>query len=68
VYCIIGLGARKNSPTGECSEDYPGSLGYRLAREAAIAEIQTATPKLRHQARERSERALQINRVYHAKL
>lgn len=47
---------------------YPGSPGYRLTREATIAEIQTATAKLRHQAAEMQQRALEIDRVYHAKL
>ncbi len=47
---------------------YPGSPGYRLTREATIAEIQTATAVLRHQGGEMIQRALQIDRVYHGKL
>lgn len=46
---------------------YPGSPGYRLTIEAKIEEIQTAVSKLRHQARQMTERALQIDRVYHGK-
>lgn len=47
---------------------YPGSPGYRLTKEATIAEIQTAINKLQHQAKEMLQRAHEINRVYHAKL
>jgi hypothetical protein len=47
---------------------YPGSPGYKLTLAATIEEIQRATAKLRHQASEMDARALQIDRVYHAKL
>lgn len=46
---------------------YPGSPGYRLTVEAKIEEIQTATRKLRHQAGQMLQRALEIDRVYHGK-
>jgi len=46
---------------------YPGSPGYRLTVEAKIEEIQTATAKLRHQAGQMIQRALEIDRVYHGK-
>lgn len=46
---------------------YPGSKGYKLTREATVIEIQTATAKLRHQAGEMHQRALEIDRVYHGK-
>jgi hypothetical protein len=46
---------------------YPGSKGYKLTREATVEEIQNATAKLRHQAGEMHQRALEIDRVYHAK-
>jgi len=46
---------------------YPGSPGYRLTVEAKIEEIQTATAKLRHQAGQMIQRAVEIDRVYHGK-
>ena len=46
---------------------YPGSPGYKLTLEATIQEIQVATACLRHQAGEMTERAMQIDRVYHGK-
>lgn len=46
---------------------YPGSKGYRLTKEATVEEIATATAKLRHQANEMLQRALEIDRVYHGK-
>ena len=45
----------------------PGSPGYKLTREATIAEIQGATTRLRHQAGEMTGRAVEIDRVYHGK-
>lgn len=44
---------------------YPGSPGYKLTREATIEEIQTATNKLRHQAKEMIGRSVEIERIYH---
>lgn len=46
---------------------YPGSKGYKLTRQATVEEINTATAKLRHQAGEMQQRALEIDRVYHGK-
>jgi hypothetical protein len=46
---------------------YPGSKGYKLTRQATVEEINTATAKLRHQAGEMHQRALEIDRVYHGK-
>jgi len=44
-----------------------GQLGYRLTTEATIAEVQHAADWLRHQAKEMTRRAVEIDRVYHAK-
>lgn len=42
-----------------------GQLGYRLTHEATIDEVRKASSWLRHQAKEMTRRAVEIERVYH---
>lgn len=44
-----------------------GQKGYKLTREATIEEVQHAAGWLRHQAKEMSQRAIEIDIVYHRK-
>jgi hypothetical protein len=45
-----------------------GQSGYKLTSQATIAEIQHAAGWLRHQAKEMTHRALEIDRVYYGKI
>lgn len=44
-----------------------GQQGYKLTAEATMEEIDRASAWLRSQAKEMTHRALQIDRVYHAR-
>jgi hypothetical protein len=46
---------------------YPGSPGYRLFSACSVDEIQHATNALLSQARDMTQRAVDIERMYHTR-